>query len=264
MTQEIMVLNPGKKGRRKKTMAKRRRTIKRAAPVARRTRRRARKNPTMSAAPRRRSIARRAVSRAGHTARGLLSSLQPLSTAKQALVGLAGALLCQFAAKKFGGDSPGGANDNWGKRNYLFGALGTVAGAALADMIKKGSGKNVLLGGLTLLAYKIFTNEIAPQNTFLQTNFGADENTDLLMGYGQDGYQIGDVYTDGIGDDYLLGAGGWQPMDESHRILTGTDEILMGETLTPPNHLGFGETLVAPGSLGYGADPYQTVYGGAN
>lgn len=255
-------------------MAKRRRSTRRAAaPVARRTRRRARRNPTTSAP--RRSRARRVASRVGHSARGLLSSLAPLSTAKQALVGLAGALLCQFAAKKFGGDSPGGANDNWGKRNYLFGAMGTFAGAALADMIKKGSGKNVLLGGLTLLAYKIFTNEIAPQNTFLQTNFGADENDmlqgygygaedEMLMGYGEGEYQVGDVYTDALGDDYLLGAGGWQPLDESHRILSGTDEILMGETLVPPGHLGLGETLVAPGPLGFGQDPYQTVYGGAN
>lgn len=245
-------------------MAKRRRVTRRAAPVARRTRRRARRNPATytTAAPRRRSRARRAVSRAGHTARGLLSSLQPLSTAKQALVGLAGALLCQLAAKRFGGDSPGGANDNWGKRNYLFGALGTLAGAALADMIKKGSGKNVLLGGLTLLAYKIFTNEIAPQNTFLQTNFGEDTNL-LMGGFGED-YQIGDVYTDGIGDEYLLGAGGWQPLDESHRIMSGEEDILMGETLVPPDSLGFGETLVAPGPLGFGQDPYQTVYGATN
>lgn len=255
---------------------RRRRTTRRAAaPVARRTRRRARRNPTTSAP--RRSRARRVASRVGHSARGLLSSLAPLSTAKQALVGLAGALLCTFAARRFpgAGNPPVGSNDNWTKRNYLFGALGTLAGAALADMIKKGTGKNVLLGGLTLLAYKIFTNEIAPQSMFLLQNFGADENDmlqgygygqdgEMLMGYGQDGYQIGDVYTDALGDDYLLGAGGWQPLDESHRIMSGTDEILMGETLVAPDHLGFGETLVAPGPLGFGQDPYQTVYGGAN
>lgn len=263
MTQEIMVINPKKKGqtRRTKPMA-RRRTRKTAAPVARRTRRRARRNPTVvSAAPRRRSRVRRAVSRAGQTARGLLSSLQPVSTAKMALVGLSGALLAQFAAKKFGGDSPGGALDNWGKRNYLMAALGTFAGAALADMIKRGTGKNVLLGGLTLIAYKVFTNEIAPQNTFLQTNFGADES-DMLMGdWGAD-YQIGDTYTDGIGDQYLLGAGGWQPLDESHRLLTGDEDMLMGEVLVPPGSLG--EVLVPPGPLGFGQDPYQTIYGGAN
>jgi hypothetical protein len=176
-------------------------------------------------------------------------------------------LIAQFASKKFGGaDSPGGSKDNWGKKNYLFALLGAVGGAALADLIKRGTGKNVLQGGLALIAYQVFVNEIAPQNTFLANNFGEEDNPLAYgYGYGQEmapeylgGYSEGDVVQGGDGIDYAFGADGyWRPTDESHRILTGADEELLGETLTAPGRLG--ETLTAPGRLG--EDPYSAIYG---
>jgi len=289
MTQEIMVLNP-KKVRRIKTMAKKRRSRRTTSiPKPRKRGRKMRKsiiriNPT----PRRASYARRAAT----SARGLLTSLAPLHTAKAAAVNLAGMMLAQFCSKKFGGDSPGGSKDNWSKRNYLFALLGGFAGAALADMIKKGSGKNVLQGALALVGYQVFVNEIAPQNAFLQSNFGEDE---ALLGYGYGygygeeeglhpdyqgfgGYDVGDTYQDDAGTEYVLGSNGyWSPTDDSNRLLTGDDSELLaddsellagyGEDLVAPGRLGgYGEDLVAPGRLGsYGADdPYQQIYGGLN
>lgn len=259
--QEIMVLNPGRKRTKtkgKKTMARKRRTTRRAAPAAKATHRRRRRNPTQW-----KRRAKSVASRVGHGARGLLGSLAPMSTAKMALVNVAGALAAQFGAKRFGGVG-GGANENWEKKNYLFAALTGFAAAALADMIKKGSGKHVLQGALALIGYKIFTNEIAPKQTWLQSNFG-EEDSNMLLGQNES-YSIGDVYTDSLGDDYVLGQDGlWRPVDDSHRLIQGEDEELLGEVLVPPGRLGeYGEVLVPPGRLGFGEDdPYQATMGGS-
>jgi hypothetical protein len=189
-----------------------------------------------------------------------------MHTAKLALANLAGALIAQVAANRLSGEVPGTSLSNWGKRSYLMAALGTFGGAALADLIKKGTGKHVLQGGILLILYRIFCHEIAPQNAFLSQNFGEDSETDMLMGFGASaGYQPGDIYTDGIGDDYLMGQDGtWQPLNESHRLLSGTDDILMGEIVTAPGRLG--ETMAPPNHLGADdqIEAFRQVYGGRN
>lgn len=267
--QEVMVINPRKGKKVRKKMARKRKTRRSAPPVARRIHRRARRNPTMSAPKNRRTWRKRAAS----TARGLIGSLQPLQTVKLAAQNLVGMLIVQFASRKFGGDSPGGSKDNWSKRNYLFGLLGAAAGAALADLVKKGTGKHVLQGGLALIGYQLFVNEIAPQTPFLANNFGED-NLLGFSGYGADStnYSPGDLALGDDGRQYLAGDDGYfRPVDESHRLMSGEDALLgFGEELVSPGRLGgfdgydgFGEEMITPGRLGE-VDRYAAIYGEEN
>lgn len=261
MTQEILVLNPsGKKMKGKNKMStKRKRTKKHTkhvsfAPTAKKTRRRRRHNPSGGGSRR----VKRYASRAGGFAKGIFASLNIKETMKMALAGTVGALLTQFAAKKWG--TTGGANENWGVKAYGMGALGGIVGAILADSVKKGSGKYVLQGAFTLLAYKAFVNEVASKNETLGKYFGENDEQ-MLLGQDEPEYLAGDVYTDSLGENYVLGTdGNWRPIDESHRLM-GDDELgeeyLLGESLVTPGRLG--EALVEPGRLG--DDQLTALYG---
>ncbi len=185
----------------------------------------------------------------GRRARGLLTNLRPQKAVVGALEQTGGMLLTQFFAKKF--VAGGGANDpNWGYKNYLMGTVGAFAAGITAEMMRKGKGHEFLKGGLSLIAYKIFVNEIAPQNEFLQANFGADEeegdyleispeygaeemDINMLLGEDDDEFIMDEdgVY-DELGDD-----------DDDDEI-----DVLLGDELAPVGPLG--------------ADPFARVFGG--
>ncbi|MBN2256875.1 MAG: hypothetical protein JW704_03505 [Anaerolineaceae bacterium] len=154
---------------------------------------------------------------------GALKDMMPL---------MCGALLAKFAAKKF---AEGGAEtENWTWKNYGWGLVGTaVAAVGTSAMFRRSrTAQKIFEGGLLLLAYKIFTNEIAPKSDYLNTWFGADEDIypDMSYGFGADSPypdmsygaedldgEPGDLWR---GDEttYAMGADrAWRPVDEMHR-----------------------------------------------
>jgi hypothetical protein len=255
----IMTINP----RRKKKAKKKSTTKKKSTSYKKKPVRNAGKKKGLKAMPKKRKAAKRKVTKRrrrrnpglASRAKGVLSVKGIREAAVGALRQTGGALLSQFFAKKFA--EGGGANDpNWTYKNYLLNALGALAAGVAAEVVRPGVGKDFLKGGLTLLAYKIFVNEVAPQNEFLMTNFG---DSDMDMEYPE-----GDVYQDANGREYLLGQDGfWRPTDETHRL---------GEALISPSAIGdeyvspgtlapMGSTLATPSSLGAYEDPYQKVMG---
>jgi len=140
---------------------------------------------------------------------------------------MCGALLAKFTAKKF---AEGGAEgDNWTWKNYGWGLLGTtVAAVGTAALFRRSRiAQKVFEGGLLLLAYKIFTNELAPKSQYLDSWFGADEDIYPDMnGFGgpeAEKWDLneGDIYQ-GDETDYVYGADqAWRPVDEMHREVSG-------------------------------------------
>lgn len=163
---------------------------------------------------------------------------------------LFGALVAKFAAKKF---ADGGAEgDNWTWKNYLLALAGGFTAAFLtsATLKKKAAAQKVFEGSLLLIAYKVFTNEIAPQNPSLESWFGGNEdNFDPYSGVGDNG----DIWA-GDNEDYVKGIDGyWRPASESHRLPPGRS---MGDVMVPPDprYGGMGDVMVPPDSrYGYGA-----------
>lgn len=245
----ILAINPGKKKRKSKTKTKR-------APAKKAARKKStsKGKKVMAAAKKRRSqkrsttkrggvrkykrnpSARSTAKRAAKGARTILDGLQLQKSLIDATKGTAGALCTQLFAKKFGTSEEGGANDsNWTYKQYLLGLGGAFSAGVAAELVKKGQGKEFLKGGLTLLGYKLFVNEVAPQSEMLQSAFGEDTYPDYSMA--------------GMGEDevYLLGEdNNYYPAHE------------MAGELVQPGSLGAGE-LVAPGALG--EDVYAEVMG---
>lgn len=149
-----------------------------------------------------------------------------------------GMLACQFFAKKFAGG--GGANDpDWSWQNYAWGLGGTFAAGFAADMIKRGSGKQFVQGGLALLMYKLIVNELSAKSNFIATYFGADamDRGGYVIGTDGNAYTAGDSYLGADGEVYLLGNDGlWRPTSENYR---------------DPAMLGMGDALAPVGPLGY-------------
>lgn len=211
-------------------------------------------------------------------------------------------LAAKWAAKKFPGMEGGADTDNWTFKNYLAGGAGALIAGFIAENFKKGVGQKVLEGGIDLLMYKIFMNEVVPQNTFLTEQFGAedeivllgedDEPVVLLGEDDDDEIDEGDLLLGDDGELYMMGADGYtRPVDESHRILAAemANRALnarpvngYGGELMRPGALGFAGELERPGTLGgelerpgtlgelavyppsssYASDPYMQAYNG--
>lgn len=170
----------------------------------------------------------------------------------------------QFFAKRFA--DGGGANDaDWTWKNYTWGLVGAFGSGLVAEMIRKGSGKEFLKGGLSLLGYKLLVNELAQKSEFVQEYFGEEIPGEVFMGTDGQYYGAGDTYLGQDGEVYLMGQDGmWRPTSDMGRN-PWPDEYLgpetsLGATLAPPGALG--ETLAPPGSLG--EDPYARAFGAAN
>jgi hypothetical protein len=193
----------------------------------------------------------------------LLSAKSLTGMALDASKQFGGHLACQFAAKKFA--DGGGANENWGWKNYLFGLLGTSVAAYGAEMIKRGSGRDFMTGGLSYIMLKAFVGEAGPRFPWVQTYFGDPAeygygnglNGPLPGTYqGTDGnmYTPGDSYYGEDGEVYLLGADGfWRPTSDDYRnpALLG-----LGDGIAPRGSLGDAVFPVGP----LGADPYQNYF----
>jgi hypothetical protein len=285
MAVEVLTINPTSKKRKKgtkkgKTMAAKKKSKKTTAPKRRR-----RRNPSVRKTAR--AIGRRASSRfMGMNIMGALRGAPPRA---------AGMLAAKWAAKKFPGMEGGGEGDNWTFKNYLGGGIGALLAGFIAENFKRGTGQKVLEGGIDLLMYKIFMNEVVPQNSFLSNQFGADEIVSMLgeddepivmLGEGEDDLDAGDMLLGDDGEIYMMGEDGYtRPISENHRMLAAemANRALeanyagalerpgtLGGALERPGTLGgalerpgtLGEMAVYPPSGAYAADPFMQAYNG--
>lgn len=132
----------------------------------------------------------------------------------------------KWAAKRFNGGVHTDP-ESWQWDDYLKGAAGAVATAAVSNMVKRGSGQKVLEGGINLLMYYIIQNELIAKSTWATEQFGQDEYVpDEYMG--QASYAPGDVEYNSAGQPYLMGEDGqWQALPETY-----------GDELRPVDALG--------------------------
>lgn len=163
-----------------------------------------------------------------------------------------GKLACQFAAKRF---TPGGGyGEDWNWKNYLIGLIGTAVASYGAEMIKRGSGRQFMTGGVSHLMMTAFVKELGPRWPWVGNYFAqADMVTDSLPTYmGTDGimYTAGDTYQGEDGESYMLGYDGlWRAQQQGE---------MMGDALVPQGSLG--DALVPQGSLGDAYAPYRAYY----
>lgn len=190
------------------------------------------------ASPKRRKTSRQTVI-GGINVGGAVKGLFPM---------FCGALVCKFAAKKFA--EGGSESENWTWKNYGWGLLGTTIAAVGTSAVFRSRGKvaqKVFEGGLLLLAYKIFTNELAPKSQYLESWFGADEDIypDMSADPG-----AGDIYQ-GADDDYVYSAdGSYRPVSEMDRLPAVAPTQGIGTTIEP-----------ADPTFGYDIEPADPSFG---
>lgn len=167
---------------------------------------------------------------------------------KKTIPALGGAMAAKLIQRRWGGGSS--ETQNWDWKDYLFAALGTL-GAALGSKFlfrsTKATQEQIMAGGLTLIGFKLITNEIAPMSATLETWLGEDGNM----------YNEGDRYMTESGESYVLGQNGeWLPEGIYPRM---TGDVVqspsrLGAVDTrppyPPQKQAMGDIVEAPGSLG--------------
>lgn len=263
---EILLLNPRRKGRKKAaksrkgkraTTTKKRRSTKRnpstRRAVVRRTAKgvytmakkrthRKRRAPRRNPSPRRRAVVRRV--------KASFAGLNFKQAFKNVPLGVIGMFAAKWAAKRGTPDALESDPATWNGMTYLKGGLGAVGAGWIANMIRPGSGQKVLEGGLLLLAYKAAQNHVVPKNTFLTNQFGFGAETPT--------YMPGDVETNSAGEPFILGQDGqtWVPLAE------GEDQSweMMGSNLEPEGRLGFGDVLEPAGRMGFGQPATVNAY----
>jgi len=166
-----------------------------------------------------------------------------------------GFLACQFSAKKFA--SAGGFLEDWSWKNYLAGFVGTAIASYGADIIKRGSGRQFMTGGINHLYKMALINELAPKIPWIATYFGDNANSSSSPYFlGTDGkyYTAGDRYFADDGEVYVAGADGmWRPTSDDYR-----NPDMMGDSLVPQGRLG--DSLVPQGRLGDAYAPYRGYF----
>ena len=251
----IIALNPRKKGKKKKGKKKRKRPAMTALQKKYFGKKAERKGPTKMAKAKKKTTKKRYNPKkkkggGGGTRRGLLGPTV-WGAAKSTVPLLFGALTAKFFAKKF---AEGGAEaDNWNWKNYALAGAATVGASVVAGAVfrKKAIAQKVLEGGLLLLAYKLFTNEIAPMNQYTESWFAGEE--DEFNPYsGTDEGEPGDIWQ-GDNESFVKGIDGyWRPASEAHRE---PNQALRDVMVNPdPRYGGYRDVMVNP-------DPRYGGYG---
>jgi hypothetical protein len=226
--------------------------------MAKRRRRRTTTTTTRRAPRRNPSRARRARRAVARRAGGALGGLNFKQALKSVPLNTLGMLAAKWAAKRFGEAASETDPATWNYASYLKGAAGAAAAGFLANMIKRGTGQRVLEGGMALMLYKLFQNEVVPGREWLTNQFGADT-----------GREPGVIESNSAGEPFILGEDyQWYPLNgaDDYRMEPGYEaapllgesipgyDTYMGDALTAPGPLGFGDALTAPGPLGFGSD----------
>lgn len=256
---EILLVNPTRKKRARKTTGKkttrkrpRKRTARSAAANPRRkvARPRKRTRKTIAAktavkgvktmAKKKRSTKRRSYKR-NPSVRAAFGGLSIQTALKTILPIQIGMFSAKWAAKRFGEFGATETDpESWNWASYLKGALGALGGATIMNLIKPGMGQKALEGGLNLMVFKVIENELVTKSDFAVQQLGQAPNQIVL---------------DETGSPAMLGEyGELVPLDESYRVIPETSGY--GESLEPVGPLG--DVLSPPGRLG--ADPVAEAY----
>ena len=204
--------------------------------------------------------------RAAHHARGFFGSLGLGGAAKTTAHGMIGIAAGLLLRKKFGKSMS--AQGQWQWQDFLMAGVGALGAATIARHVFRASeqtSKNILTGGLMLIAYRVLTDQIVTRSDTL-ANWIGEEGEGAWQGVGA-GDQVlpGDVM---LGADntpeFVMGSDGqWRPIDDSHRMLPENAAGMDG--LVSPGALGDVDGLVSPGALGaegYGGAAYGMAPGG--
>jgi hypothetical protein len=158
-----------------------------------------------------------------------------------------GMLAAKWAAKRFGEAASETDPATWNYMSYLKGAAGAAAAGFLANMLKRGTGQRVLEGGMALMLFKLFENEVVPGHEFLTNQFGAESER-----------VPGVIEANSAGEPFILGEDNqWYPLEgaDDDRMIPGYDSYSgYGDSMVTPGPLGFGDSMVTPGPLGFGAE----------
>ena len=165
-----------------------------------------------------------------------------------------GMFASKWAAKRFSDEYDAVEDDpeSWNYASYLKGGLGATVAALICQMIRPGMGQKVLEGGINLMMFKVIENELIPQSDWASEQFGQDDQ----------------VVYDEQGTPYMLGQGGYYPVDERHRLPEeGLEDAFepigpLGQAqLEPVGRLGKDDPWAAA-FLGEGgaADPFVQAY----
>lgn len=252
MMREILLINPQKRGAKKK-----RKTTtpkKRTPPKSKGARKKPAKSKGVKTMPAKKKGAKKrkgkkrgknpragGYGRKAYTrARSAFAGLNFRSALKNAPAFQIGMFASKWAAKRFSDEYPATETDpeSWNYASYLKGGLGATIAAFLAQMIRPGMGQKVLEGGLNLMLFKLVENELIPQSDWATEQFGMGQE---------------DIVFDEYGTPYMLGQGGYYPVDERHRL----PEEFEGGALEPVGPLG--DALEPVGPLGED-DPWAEAF----
>lgn len=243
---EILVVNPRGKTRKKKTTKKATKKAPKKSKKGVKTmarKKRVTKKRTTAPKKRRKTNPSKAMRRRAASARRTIGGMNIKSALKNVPASVIGMMSAKWAAKRFGGDMNALETDpeSWTAMDYVKGGIGAFAAGFVGQMVKPGMGQKILEGGLSLMGYKLLQNELIPRSEWATSQFGAEETAEIQY--------------DEEGTPYLLGEGGWMPVDERHRL--PEEGGMYGDELTPPGPLG--DELTPPGELG---DAWEDAYFG--
>jgi len=185
-----------------------------------------------------------------------LGGINISNVAKDIFPAWIGMMIVKFTVTKFvdGGEDQ---TTDWSWKNYLIGLAGIFGAALLSAAVFKGRGRiaqNLLLGGLLLLAYKLFMNEIVYKFSWMTNWFGQEEDIyPEMSGQTDDEIEEGDLYQD-QDQTYAYGQDlRYRPVNEMHRAPAVAPQVSMGYDIEPrdptfgvdiePRDPTFGKTL---------------------
>lgn len=247
----LLAINPKKKKPRKARPKKKATSKKGPKPMAKKKgkkkgSKKGRKNPSFGGA--------------ASYARNKIAGIDFKHAFKTAIPMLFGAIAGKFTAKRF---AEGGAElEDWTWKNYLL-CIAGGAGAAIASRallkLPNTTTQNVFMGAAFIVAYKIFTLELAPKNSTLSEWFGgfgeegATPSPAALPDYARDITESYGQIWEGGETDYVQGADGYyRPIDESHRL---PETAGYGDVVVPAGPT-MGDVIVPAGpTMGEAPDP---------
>jgi len=175
---------------------------------------------------------------------------------------LLGALIVKLAQKKIGSGKPE-TSTSWDMKDYAISAVAAFAAGFVAKSMFKSPqvGERITQGGLLMLGLQA-VKEITERSDTLKEYLGADEP--YTLGANEDegswaGYGIGDLFDDGAGNAYVLGADmQWHALTNAAQTAFKQLPAAVGYNASAtPAVNGFGDIVQAPGPLGGFGDIVQ-------
>ena len=205
------------------------------------------------------SRARRVYSRA----RAAISTSGIGGTIKTTAQLLLGALIVKLAQKKIGSGKPESAS-SWDMKDYAISAVAAFAAGYVAKSMFRSPqvGERITQGGLLMLGLQA-VKEITERSDTLKEYLGAEDEPYTLGANENEGswagYGLGDLFDDGAGNAYVLGADmQWHSLtNASNTAFKQLPAAVAYNASATPAVNGFGDIVQAPGPLGGFGNMYE-------